>query len=101
MHPSAKSQKGAIGYLLPQQYINHKHKISDCMLYQKNRYFLSSLLTMLAFIGGYASYAQQPAFPGAEGAGMYTTGEPLPYPLQFLKLLICSMTGYRAACGMH
>lgn len=44
------------------------------MLYQKNRYLLSCLLTMLAFIGGYASYAQQPAFPGAEGAGMYTTG---------------------------
>lgn len=44
------------------------------MLYQKNRYFICSLLTMLALIWSYGSHAQQPAFPGAEGAGMYTTG---------------------------
>jgi pectin methylesterase-like acyl-CoA thioesterase len=44
------------------------------MYYQKNRYFISSLLTMLALIWSYGSHAQQPAFPGAEGAGMYTSG---------------------------
>lgn len=44
------------------------------MLIQKNRYFISSLLTMLALIWSYGSHAQQPAFPGAEGAGMYTSG---------------------------
>ncbi|MCS3799607.1 pectinesterase family protein [Niastella sp. OAS944] len=44
------------------------------MLYQKNRYFFCCLLTMLALIRSYGSHAQQPAFPGAEGAGMYTTG---------------------------
>lgn len=44
------------------------------MLYQKNRYFICCLLSMLALICSYGSHAQQPAFPGAEGAGMYTTG---------------------------
>lgn len=35
---------------------------------------ISSLLTLLAVIVSYALNAQQPAFPGAEGAGMYTSG---------------------------
>ncbi|HEX6429035.1 MAG TPA: hypothetical protein VF008_15170, partial [Niastella sp.] len=44
------------------------------MSHEKNRVLISCLLMMLALIGSVALHAQQPAFPGAEGAGMFTSG---------------------------
>jgi pectin methylesterase-like acyl-CoA thioesterase len=38
------------------------------------RLLLSNILTALYILCAFASAAQTPAFPGAEGAGMYTTG---------------------------
>src|SRR5215467_4507401 len=37
-------------------------------------YYLISLLLALTLVNNISLQAQTPAFPGAEGAGMYTTG---------------------------
>lgn len=39
-----------------------------------NRLRLSNLFIVLCMLCAYTSFAQQPAFPGAEGAGMFATG---------------------------
>ncbi|HJT73701.1 MAG TPA: hypothetical protein VJ720_06775, partial [Chitinophaga sp.] len=44
------------------------------MSYKKSNPFAGYLLSMLALLLSFDVHAQQPAFPGAEGAGMYTTG---------------------------
>src|SRR5687767_14527344 len=38
------------------------------------RILLCNVLTALSILCAFAATAQTPAFPGAEGAGMYTTG---------------------------